>query len=47
MNDGAGIGTCVVVFDTEIHARNAIDSLTPVRGPPVLTNDVYKVELEA
>jgi hypothetical protein len=31
MNDGAGTGTCVVVFDTEPHAKDAIDPLTPDR----------------
>jgi hypothetical protein len=46
MNDGAGTGTCVVLFDSELHARNAIDSLTPAGGPPVITSGVHEVELE-
>jgi hypothetical protein len=46
MNDGAGTGACVVVFDSETHARNAIDSLTPAGSPPILTSGVYEVELE-
>jgi hypothetical protein len=46
MNDGAGAGTCVVIFDTEIHAQLAIDSLTPAVGPPILTSGVHEVELE-
>jgi hypothetical protein len=29
MNDGAGTGTCVVVFDSEINAKAAIARLTP------------------
>ena len=47
MNDGAGTGTCVVVFDTELHATSAIDPLTPVGGPPVITSGVHEVEVEA
>jgi hypothetical protein len=46
LNDGAGTGTCVVIFDTESHARNAIDSLTPAGGPPVLARGVHEVEVE-
>jgi hypothetical protein len=46
MNDGAGTGTCVVVFDSEFHARTAIDPLTPAGGPPIITSGVHEVELE-
>ena len=47
MNDGAGIGTCVVVFDTEVHAKSAVSPLTPAGGPPVITSGVHIVEIEA
>ena len=47
MNDGAGIGTCVVVFDTEGHAKSAVSPLTPVVGPHVITSGVHIVEVEA
>ncbi len=46
MNDGAGIGTCVVVFDTELHAKNAIHPLTPTGGPPIIASGVHEVEVE-
>lgn len=35
MNDGAGIGVCVIVFDTEDHAKAAVTPMSPeeiVRG---------------
>jgi hypothetical protein len=47
MNDGAGIGTCVVVFDTEQHAKTAIDPLTPDGSPPIIACGVHEVEVEA
>ena len=46
MNDGAGTGTCVVMFDTEDDAKLAVTSLTPVGGPAVISCGVYKVEVE-
>jgi hypothetical protein len=46
MNDGAGAGTCIVVFDSELRARAAIESLTPAGGPPILASGVHEVELE-
>jgi hypothetical protein len=46
MNDGAGTGTCVVVFDSESHAKAAIDPLTPEGGPPIITSGVHEVEVE-
>jgi hypothetical protein len=46
MNDGAGTGTCVVLFDSELHAQTAIDSLTPAGGPPIVTSGVHEVEVE-
>jgi hypothetical protein len=47
MNDGAGTGTCVVVFDSEINARSAIARLTPAGGPDVISSRVSEVEVEA
>jgi hypothetical protein len=47
MNDGAGTGTCMVVFDTEDDARSAITPLTPAAGPAVINSAVYEVEIEA
>ena len=47
MNDGAGAGICVVVFDSEEHAKAAVDSLAPLVGPPVISRGVYEVEVEA
>ena len=46
MNDHAGTGTCVVVFDTEQHAENAIHPLTPDGGPPIIVCGVHEVEVE-
>jgi hypothetical protein len=45
MNDGAGIGTSVVVFDTEEHATAAILSLTRPGGPPIISSGVHEVEI--
>jgi hypothetical protein len=47
MNDGAGTGTCVVVFDNRDHAESAIEPMTPAAGPPVISAGVHKVEIEA
>ena len=47
MNDGAGTGTCVVVFDSELHAQKAIGPLTPDGGPPIIGCAVHEVEVEA
>jgi hypothetical protein len=47
MNDGAGTGTCVVVFDTEVHAENAVGPLTRAGGPPIIVSGVHEVEIEA
>jgi hypothetical protein len=46
MNDRRGTGTCVVVFDTERNARDAIGILAREGGPPVLACDVHEVEAE-
>ena len=45
MNDGAGTGTCVVVFDTEDQASAAIDPLTRPGGPPIISSGVHEVEI--
>jgi hypothetical protein len=47
MNDGAGTGLCIVVFDTEEHAQAAVTPLTPPNGPAVFTTGIYEVEAEA
>jgi hypothetical protein len=46
LNDGAGMGTCIVVFDTKDNAKAAIAVLTRPGGPPVLTSGVHEVEME-
>ena len=46
LNDGAGTGTCVVVFDTEDNARAAVAPLTPANGPAVASASVCAVEAE-
>jgi hypothetical protein len=47
MNDGAGTGTCVVVFDTEENAKSAVTPLTPDGGPRMIGSGVQVVEVEA
>jgi hypothetical protein len=47
MNDGAGTGSCIVVFDTEDNAKSAVSPLTPGNGPVVISSGVYEVEMEA
>jgi hypothetical protein len=47
LNDGAGAGTCIVVFDSEENAKAAMGSLTPAGGPAVLSVGVSVVEIEA
>lgn len=46
MNDRAGTGTSVVVFDTEFNARDAIGTLSREGGPPILACDVHEIEAE-
>jgi hypothetical protein len=46
MNDGAGTGTCVVVFDTEDNAKSAVIPLTPEGGPRVIGSGVQEIEIE-
>ncbi len=47
MYDGAGTGTCVVVFDTESNAKAALNPLTPAAGPVVISSGIHQVEIEA
>jgi hypothetical protein len=47
MNDGAGTGTCVLVFDSEPNAQSAIAPMTRDGGPQVLDVGVHAVEIEA
>jgi hypothetical protein len=47
MNDGAGTGTCVVLFDTAENAQSAIATLTSDGGPPVISSGIHEVEMEA
>ena len=46
LNDGAGTGVCIVVFDTEEHAEKGIMSLIDPGGPPVISSAIYAVEIE-
>jgi len=45
MNDGAGTGTCAVVFDTQDHATAAIVPLTRRAAPPIISSGVHEVEI--
>ena len=47
MNDGEGIGPCLVVFVTEESATSALTSMTHPGGPAVLSKAVYEIEVEA
>ena len=47
MNDGNGTGLCLVEFETEEHARGAVEALTAHGGPEVIEWSVYAVEFEA
>jgi hypothetical protein len=47
MNDGAGVGTCIVTFDSEQNARVAIAPLMPANGPAVISAGVHAIEIEA
>jgi hypothetical protein len=46
MNDGAGTGTCVLVFDSELNAQSAVAPMTRDSGPQVLDVGVYSIEIE-
>jgi hypothetical protein len=45
MSDGAGIGTCVVVFDNEDNAKAAIVPLTRPGGPAIINSGIHEVEI--
>jgi hypothetical protein len=47
LNDGAGAGTCVVVFDTAAQAQAGLAALTREGGPEVTAAGVHAVEAEA
>jgi hypothetical protein len=47
MNDGAGTGTCVLVFNSEPNAQSAVAPMTRDGGPHVLDVGVHAVEIEA
>jgi hypothetical protein len=47
LNDGAGTGICIVLFDSEDNAKAAVAPLTPTNGPEVLSVGVSAVEIEA
>jgi hypothetical protein len=47
MNDGEGTGLCVIEFDSEVHAREAVPAVTPHGGPEFVEWGVYSVEFEA
>jgi hypothetical protein len=44
MSNGAGIGLCIVLFDTE-HGEAAVSGLTPPDRPEVISCEVYDVEI--
>lgn len=46
MNDGAGTGLFIILFDTGENARAALPALTPPSGPEVISSEVYEVEIE-
>ena len=46
MNDGAGTGTCVLVFDSELNAQSAVVPMTQDGGPKVIEVGVHAVEIE-
>ena len=47
MNDSSETGLCLVEFDTEDHARGAVQALTAHGGPEVIESGVYQIEFEA
>ena len=47
MNDGDGTGLCVIEFDSEEHARDAVPAVTPHGGPEFVEWGVYSVEFKA
>ncbi len=47
LDDGAGTGTCMVVFESEEAAQAGLALLTRPGGPPVLRAGVQTVDAEA
>ena len=47
LNDGAGVGTCIVEFDTNDQAVAALEVLAPANGPEVTATAICRVEIEA
>jgi hypothetical protein len=47
LNDGKGVGTCVVQFDSREQAERSLEVITPSNGPRVLKAAICEVELEA
>jgi hypothetical protein len=46
MNDRAGTGMCIAVFETEDNAKAAVPTLLPP-GPAVISTTLYEVEIDA
>jgi hypothetical protein len=46
MNDGTGTGICIVEFDTEQHAEEAVGPLAPPGGPPICACGIVDVDVE-
>jgi hypothetical protein len=46
LNDGAGVGTCVVQFDTRENAAGALGVLAPSNGPEIISTAICAVEIE-
>jgi hypothetical protein len=47
LNDGNGVGTCVVQFESREQAERSLEVITPRNGPRVLKAAICEVELEA
>lgn len=45
MNDGVGIGTCAIVFDTKDQARATVTPMSPAGGPLLINSGVFEVEV--
>ncbi len=46
LNDGGGVGTCIVVFDAPEHARAGLEVLTRDGGPKAVKAAIHEVEIE-
>jgi hypothetical protein len=47
LNDRAGTGTCMVVFESEDAAKAGLAVLTRPGGPPVVSSGLHEVEAQA